>query len=160
LSHDAPGNLLPADGRQSANALRIARGVRRHLYALGYSTVAELPLRSGRRADLMAINSRSEIWIIEIKSSIEDLRADIKWPDYRLHCDRLFFATSPEVPDHVFPRDAGLLIADGFGAQLVRDAPSHRLPGATRKEVLARFARCAADRLHALFDPGLTGAAI
>lgn len=146
---------LLSDGRQSETALRIARGVRRHLFALGYSTVSELPLRSGRRADLVAIGPKCEIWIVEIKSSVEDLRIDVKWPDYRLHCDRLFFATTAEVPDHLFPTDAGLLIADGFGAQPVRDAPHHPLPGATRKEVLKRFARHAADRLHLIADPGL-----
>ena len=159
MTEDLPGSLLPADGRQSPAAVRIARGVRRHLFALGFSSVSELPLRSGRRADLVAVNARSEIWIVEIKSSIDDLRADAKWPDYRLHCDRLFFATAPEVPDHIFPPDAGLLIADGYGASLLREAPHHPLPGATRKEVVARFARHAADRLHLLFDPGLSGRA-
>ena len=160
MTGEASESLLPVDGRQSPTALRVARGVRRHLYALGFSTVPELPLRSGRRADLVAISAKSEIWIVEIKSSVEDLRADSKWPDYRLHCDRLFFATAPEVPEDIFPPDAGLLIADGFGAALVRDAPAHPLPGATRKELLSRFARHAADRLHLLFDPGLSGRAV
>lgn len=155
-----PETLLAPDGRQSPTALRIARGMRRHLYALGFSSVAELPLRSGRRADLVAINARSEVWIVEIKSSVEDLRADGKWPDYRMHCDRLFFATAPEVPEGIFPPEAGLWVADGFGAALLREAPLHPLPGATRKELLARFARHAADRLHLLFDPGLTGRAL
>lgn len=154
-------SVLPADpalltdGRQSPTALRIARGVRRHLYALGFSSVPELPLRSGRRADLVAIGPKSEIWIIEIKSSVEDLRADQKWPEYRLHCDRLFFATIAEVPDTLFPPDAGLLVADGFGAQQLREAPHHPLPAATRKEVLLRLVRHSANRLHMLTDPGL-----
>ena len=143
------------DGRQSQTALKIARGLRRHLRELGYSTVAELPLRSGRRADVVAIGPRSEIWIIEIKSSIEDLRVDVKWPEYRLHCDRLFFATVAEVPEAIFPADAGLIIADGFGALVVREAPAHPLAPATRKEVMARVARFAADRLHGYFDPGI-----
>ena len=84
---------VPApDRRQSETALAIARGTARLLRALGFACISELPLPSGRRADLVAINERGEIWIVEIKSSIEDLRADQKWPDYRAHCDRLFFA--------------------------------------------------------------------
>jgi hypothetical protein len=97
------------------------------------------------------------LWIVEIKSSIEDFRADRKWPDYRLHCDRLFFATAPHVPAAIFPADAGLILADAFGAALVREAPEHRLPAATRKAMMLRFAHAAALRLQALGDPGIGG---
>src|SRR3954463_16433468 len=86
-------NLVPPlDRRQSETALAIARGTARLLRSLGFSCVSELPLPSGRRADLVALNERGEIWIVEIKSSVEDLRADQKWQDYRAHCDRLYFA--------------------------------------------------------------------
>ena len=85
---------LPVDGRQSATALAIARGTTRLLHAHGYSVVSELPLPSGRRADLVALGADGTLWIVEIKSSIADFRADQKWMDYRLHCDRLFFATT------------------------------------------------------------------
>src|SRR5579872_6860691 len=86
-------NLVPPpDRRQSETALAIARGTARLLRSLGFSCISELPLPSGRRADLVALNERGEIWIVEIKSSIEDLRADQKWQEYRAHCDRLFFA--------------------------------------------------------------------
>ena len=146
--------ILPPDLRQSPTALRIARGVRRHLWVRGFASVSELSLRNGRRADIAALGPKGEVWIIEIKSSVADLRADAKWPDYRTHCDRLFFATAPEVPPGIFPEDAGLMVADGFGAEVLRDAPHHPLPGATRKELLLRFARSSALRLHALADPG------
>src|ERR1700681_4210575 len=100
---------LPPDGRQSATALAVARGTTRLLHALGFSVVSELPLPSGRRADLAALNGAGEIWIIEIKSSIADFRADQKWTDYRLHSDRLFFPTILDVPCEIFPRVRGLL---------------------------------------------------
>src|SRR6266853_5839046 len=104
----------PPDRRQSETALAIARGTARLLRSLGFSCVSELPLPSGRRADLVALNERGEIWIVEIKSSIEDLRADQKWPDYRAHCDRLLFATAAHVPLEIFPQDAGLIVADAY----------------------------------------------
>ncbi len=93
------------------------------------------------------------IWIVEIKSSIADFRADQKWMDYRLHCDRLFFATTIEVPCDIFPQDTGLIVADAFGAEIVCEAPEHRLHAATRKSMLLAFARAAALRLSALADP-------
>ena len=89
-------NLLPAppiDGRQSQTAFAVARGTARLLHAHGFSVVIELPLPSGRRADLVAFDAGGELVIVEIKSSIADFRADQKWHEYRLHCDRLFFAT-------------------------------------------------------------------
>jgi hypothetical protein len=144
---------LLADGRQSETALAIGRGTMRLLLSHGFCCVSELPLASGRRADLVALDGGGEIWIVEIKSSIADFRADQKWQDYRLHCDRLFFATSMEVPCEIFPPDTGLIVADAFGAQIVCEAPEHRLPAATRKSMMLRFAHCAALRLQSLIDP-------
>ena len=150
---NALASLLPPDRRQSQTALAVARGTKRLLHQLGFSAVSELALPSGRRADLVALDNASEIWIVEIKSSIEDFRADQKWMDYRAHCDRLFFATTVEVPCEIFPKDTGLIVADAFGAHVVCEAPEHRLHAATRKSMMLSFARCAALRLQALADP-------
>jgi hypothetical protein len=144
---------IPVDGRQSETAFAIARGTSRLLHAHGLCVVSELSLASGRRADLVALNPSGEIWIVEIKSSIADFRADNKWMDYRLHCDRLFFATCQEVPCEIFPPDTGLIVADAFGASIVCEAPEHRLPAPTRKSMMLAFARAAALRLQALADP-------
>jgi hypothetical protein len=143
----------PQDGRQSATALRIARGTTRLLHSLGFSVVGELPLASGRRADLVALGETGEVLIVEIKSSLADLRADRKWMEYRRHCDRLFFATTLEVPCEVFPADAGLIVADAFGAAIVCEAPEHRLAAASRRSIMLAFARAAALRLAVLADP-------
>jgi hypothetical protein len=146
--------LAPApDRRQSETALAIARGTARLLHSLGFACISELPLPSGRRADLVAINERGEIWIVEIKSSIEDLRADHKWPEYRAHCDRLFFAFTQALPCEIFPDETGLIIADAYGAHLQRPAPEHRLQAATRKSMTVRFALAAAQRINRLVDP-------
>jgi hypothetical protein len=146
--------LVPApDRRQSETALAIARGTARLLHSLGFASVSELPLPSGRRADLVALNDRGEIWIVEIKSSIEDLRADQKWPEYRAHCDRLFFAFMQDLRCEIFPDETGLIIADAYGAHLQRPAPEHRLPAPTRKSMTVRFALAAARRINHLVDP-------
>src|SRR5712672_1942576 len=137
----------------SISSLAAARSTTRLLHSLGFSVVSELPLASGRRADLVALGAGGELWIVEIKSSVADFRADRKWLDYRAHCDRLFFATTLEVPCEIFPPDTGLVVADAFGASIVCEAPEHRLHAATRKSVLLTFARAAALRLSALADP-------
>ena len=143
----------PQDRRQSETALAVARGTARLLRSLGFTSVSELPLPSGRRADLVALNERSEIWIVEIKSSVEDLRADHKWEDYRAHCDRLFFAFTQELPPEIFPKDTGLIVADAYGAHMHCEAPEHRLPAPTRKLMTVTFAMVAAQRINRLADP-------
>jgi hypothetical protein len=144
---------IPVDGRQSETALAVSRGTQRLLRSLGFCCVSELPLASGRRADLVALGGNGEIWIVEIKSSVADFRADNKWMDYRLHCDRLFFATTVEVPCEIFPPDTGLIVADAFGAEIHCEAPEHRLHASTRKSMLLAFAQAAALRLQSLIDP-------
>ena len=154
MSPASPNTMVfPVDGRQSPTALAVGRGTQRLLLALGLSCVCELPLGSGRRADLVGIGHNGDIWIVEIKSSIADFRVDQKWPDYRLHCDRLLFATASHVPLDIFPADAGLIVADAYGAELVREAPEHRMHAATRRSMMLCFARAAARRLQALADP-------
>ncbi len=96
-----------------------ARGTMRLLLSHGFTCVSELPLPSGRRADLVALGRSGEIWIVEIKSSIADFRADQKWMDYRMHCDRLFFATHARCAVRDLSEDTGLIVADGFGGEFV-----------------------------------------
>lgn len=153
MSEFDPMEIL--DGRQSEQAAAIQRGACRMLRMLGHSVVTELPLSTGHRADIVAIGRTGEIWIVEIKSSLADFQADGKWPEYRGHCDRLFFAVASDFPLDVLPEDTGLILADRFGAELMKDAPEHKLPGGRRKAVTLRFARAAAHRLYAVVDPGV-----
>ena len=135
------------DGRQSEKAMLVRRGSQALLHNMRHAILPELVLSNGRRADLTCLTEQGEIWILEIKSSIEDFRVDRKWPDYRFYCDRLFFATHPDVPVDIFPEDCGLIVADGYGAHVIRDAPEHRIAPATRKAMTLNFARAAAHRL-------------
>ena len=147
-------NLVPPpDRRQAQPALTGARGTARWLGSLGFSCISELPLPSGRRADLVALNARGDLWIVEIKSSVEDLRADQKWHEYRAHCDRLFFAFPQDLPCEIFPDETGLIVADAYGAHLHCEAPEHRLPAPTRKLMTVRFGMAAAQRINRLIDP-------
>jgi hypothetical protein len=153
MLNDLSGLSPPVDRRQSDHALSVQRGVGRLLRAYGFTMVTELPLATGRRADVVGLGPDGEFWIVEIKSSIEDFRVDQKWPDYRLSCDRLFFATHAGVPLDIFPEDAGLILADAYDAAVLREAPVHKLAGPTRKVMLLRYAQTAAARLHGLMDP-------
>lgn len=153
MASDLSRIVPPVDGRQSEHAAAIQRGVGRLLKISGFAMVTELPLATGHRADVVGLGPDGEIWIVEIKSSIDDFRVDLKWPEYRSSCDRLFFATHSGVPLDIFPVEAGLILADAYGAEIIRPAPHHRLAGGSRKVMLVRFAHAAAARLHGLIDP-------
>ncbi|HEX8417488.1 MAG TPA: MmcB family DNA repair protein, partial [Methylobacterium sp.] len=117
-------------------------------------TIPEFPLANGRRADVIALCPAGRLTIVEIKSSVADFRCDRKWPEYRDYCDRFYFALPTTLPDGLTPEDTGLIVADAFGAAILRDPPDHALSGARRKAVTLRFAHSAARLLHALADPG------
>jgi hypothetical protein len=131
----------------------VQRGVSRLLRAAGFAVLPEFTLTTGRRADVIGINPAGTIWIVEIKSSIADFRVDSKWPEYRDYCDRLFFAIPPAVPQEIIPADTGLIIADSWGADILRHPEEAALHAARRKAVTLAFARAAALRLQGLYDP-------
>jgi hypothetical protein len=144
---------LRPDGRQSETALAVQRGTGRLMRAHGFAVLAEYTLASGRRADLIGLKTDGTVWIVEIKSSREDFLVDQKWPEYRDYCDHLFFAIPPELDRSLMPTDAGLIVADQYGAEIMRPAPSHLLVAARRKALTLSFARHAAQKLHGLWDP-------
>lgn len=157
---DAVNSFATPMLRDYEQAAAVCRGASRLLHALGFAAMAELPLASGRRADLIALGGNGEFWIVEVKSCIADFRADRKWQEYRLYCDRLLFAVAPDFPVTILPADAGLIVADGYGGTLVREAPAHPLAAGRRKALFLRFGRAAAARLAAKNDPGLSDSSL
>ncbi len=124
----------------------VTRGAARLLVDLGYAPLAEVTLPNGRRADLMALSPKGELAIIEVKSGIEDYRVDRKWHEYLPYCDRFAFAVAPEFPQHILPEEPGLIVCDGFGGAVLREAPATPLAPARRKALTIAFARLAAMR--------------
>ena len=152
----SPGFLArdpqPAE-RLDKCAAHILRGVQRVLRAHAFTSISEVPLANARRADVMAINAQGQIWIVEIKSSIADFRSDQKWPEYLDFCDRYFFAVAPEFPSEILPADAGLILADAYGGEIIRKPEPQLMTAARRKSLILSFAMMSARRLHTIADP-------
>jgi hypothetical protein len=136
-----------------ARAPRIVRGVARHFGDLGAAVLAEVPLANGRRADLVVLDRKGGLAIVEVKSGSADLAADHKWPDYRDFCDRFYFAVDIAFPRARLPAGTGVVVADDHAAEIVAEAPTHPLSAARRKAVTLRFAHLAARRLTGVDDP-------
>lgn len=135
----------------------LARGVCRFLIDEGLAPVTEFSPARGLRTDVTALAPNGEIWVVECKSSVADFRSDTKWEGYLEWCDRFYFAGPADLPDDLLPDDHGLMIADGYGAEIVRPADKRPLAAARRKAQTQRIARVAALRLRALADPGVAG---
>ena len=147
MSFLSPDPEALRDGRQSPAAADICRGVARLLRAHGMASLAEVQLANGRRADVVAIATDGEIWIAEIKSSIEDFRADAKWHDYLGCCDAYYFAVMDDFPRELLPAEHGLIIADEHDAVILREAPHRPMPASRRRAQILRFGLVAAQRL-------------
>jgi hypothetical protein len=139
--------------REPITAQRLNRGVCRALAALGYAALTEFPLTSGRRVDVIAVNGAGETVIVEIKASTADYRADRKWNEYLEFCDAFYFAVPPAFPLALLPADCGLMIADDYGAEILRRPASQPMNGSRRRTQTLRLALAAMQRLGRLIDP-------
>jgi hypothetical protein len=147
---DDAGDILIECETRPQITLGVTRGAWRLLAALGVAAAPEVCLPNGRRADLMGLGSKGQIVIVEVKSGAEDFKADFKWQEYRPYCDQFYFAVAPEFPQSLLPEEPGLIVADGFGGAVVREAAHAPLVPARRKALTLAFGRLTAMRAASL----------
>lgn len=147
------------DSAALAGAASVRRGIGRLFARNQVWCIAEMPLRGGRRADLMGIDAKGHVVIVEIKVSRADLLGDSKWTDYLEFCDRFYWGLSPELDracleqDGFLPDRCGVIVADGYDAEIVRPAPLLQMAAARRKVEVERLARAALRRMATALDP-------
>ena len=132
----------------------ITRGVVRLMNDMGLAPLLEFRLTNRRRVDVAALDRDGKFTVIEVKSSLTDFRTDGKWQEYLPFCDFFYFAVNPDFPQEHLPDDAGLIVADPYGAQILRLAPEVSMNGNRRRTQTLRFARTGASRLAGRDDPG------
>jgi hypothetical protein len=125
----------------------LARGVTRLFADLGIAALAELPLANGRRVDVIGLGRDGSVHVVELKSCRADFLTDRKWPEYLDFADHFYFGVAADFPLALLPQTEGLILADRFGAEVVRQPAYRPLPAARRKALTLRFARAAAGRL-------------
>lgn len=140
-------------GAEERLAAALARGVSRTLGAHGGATLTEFTLRTGRRVDVIGVDDRGEITIVEIKTSVADFRSDGKWPEYLDFCDYFYFAVPEDFPRELLPDDCGVMVADAYEALILVPSEARPVNGSRRRALILRFARAAAQRLNTYTDP-------
>jgi hypothetical protein len=146
--------MEPINGPGPINgAQAVARGVARMFLRHDILLLQEVTLRNHRRADLMGLDAKGQIIIVEIKVARGDLLGDQKWTEYLEYCDRFYWAiptefdASPLDREGFLPDRSGVIIADAYDAEIVRPAATHALASARRKVETMRLARRAMQRL-------------
>lgn len=140
-------------------AALVARGIARLFARNDIWCLPEMPLRNGRRADLMGIDAKGQVVIVEIKVARADLLGDGKWPDYLDYCDRFYWGVPPALDRAPLenagfrPECCGVIVADGYDAEILRPAPLRPLAAARRKVEVERLARTALRRNLIARDP-------
>ncbi|MXP10765.1 MmcB family DNA repair protein [Pseudoblastomonas halimionae] len=159
----ASASSLPPAATDLATAQDVARGIQRLFARNDIWCVSEMPLRGGRRADLMGIDAKGKVVIVEIKVARADLVGDAKWTDYLDHCDRFFWGVPPHLDRAMLEREShrpdccGVIVADGYDGEILRPAPLQPLAAARRKVEVEALARTAMRRLTGLGDPETQG---
>ncbi len=154
-----PHAVSPMLDSSNATAKDVARGIMRLFARNGIWCLPEMPLKNGRRADLMGVDAKGLIVIVEIKVARGDLLGDNKWPDYLDFCDRFFWGVPPGLDrapletEAYQPSDCGVIVADGYDAEILRHAPLSSLAPARRKAQVEKLARAAMRRHTAMLDP-------
>nr|WP_246021840.1 MmcB family DNA repair protein [Alteraurantiacibacter aquimixticola] len=148
----------PTDAIGERRSQAVTRGICRLFARNDIWVIPEMPLRNGRRADLMGIDPKGRIVIVEIKTARGDLMGDGKWPDYLDFCDRFFWGLPPELDraclegEDFRPDLCGVIVADEYDAEIIRPAPSQPLAAARRKAEVERLARTALRRFTVQAD--------
>lgn len=141
--------------RNTETAEAVMRGVSRLIQQRGETCLSEFTLKTGRRVDLIALDRKGAFTVVEVKSSVADFRSDNKWREYLEFCDRFYFAVPLDFPTDILPTECGLMVADAYGSEILRESPPGVMNAARRKALTLRFARAAATRLMRLSDPPL-----
>ncbi|HMP55061.1 MAG TPA: MmcB family DNA repair protein [Novosphingobium sp.] len=139
-----PADSPPAPTPEERTARAVARGIARLFARNDIWCLPEMPLRNGRRADLMGIDGKGRIVLVEIKVSRADLLGDGKWTDYLDYCDRYYWGLPPSL-DRA-PLDTPPFRPETCGVIVAR-----------RKVEVERLARAALRRMNGLADPQIAG---
>lgn len=104
--------------------------------------------RGRLRADFLALNTKREIIIVEVKSCVQDFRTDKKWHKYLPYCNKLYFALTEDTWRAIqseIPKGIGVMILNDYGLTIVQSAKRRTVDLDHQLEILTRLAFRQAD---------------
>ena len=130
------------------NTQRITDAIARSYFGQGDGVLREFKLKNRRRVDLVTINDKGWIIIIEIKSSPEDFLSDKKWGEYIDWADQFYFGVAHNFPISILPKEHGIITTDGFDVYQAQPSPIHKLNGSRRNNLICKMAKASMRRIE------------
>ena len=130
------------------NTQRITDAIARFYYGQGDGVLREFKLKIRRRVDLVIINEKGWIIIIEIKSSPEDFLSDKKWGEYIDWADQFYFGVAHNFPIGILPKEHGIITTDGFDVYQAQPSPVSKLNGSRRNNLIRKMAKASMRRIE------------
>ena len=130
------------------NTQRITDAIARSYFGQGDGVLREFKLKNRRRVDLVTINDKGWIIIIEIKSSPEDFLSDKKWGEYIDWADQFYFGVAHNFPISILPKEHGIITTDGFDVYQAQPSPVQNLNGSRRNNLIRKMAKASMRRIE------------
>ena len=131
----------------------ILRNTMRFLANKGYQIISEFALPNKKRVDLIAINLKREILIVEVKSNIKNLKIDKKWKKYLKYCNFFYFALNNYQKVINIKKNIGIIKTNNLKTEIIQKPKYNKISIKRKSAIILKFALSAASKFHRLIDP-------
>ena len=131
---------------------KIMLNTMRFLSTKGYKVLTEFALPNKKRVDIIGINLKKEIVIVEVKSNKNGVKLDKKWKNYLNYCNYFYFACSEKINFNL-SKDIGIIQNNSNKTQITKEPKYKKLPENKKNKLIFKIALSAASKFHRLIDP-------
>ena len=131
---------------------KILQNTMRFLSAKGYRVLSEFALPNKKRVDIIGINLKKEIVIVEVKSNKNGIKLDKKWKNYLNYCNYFYFACSEKLNLN-FSENIGIIRNNCNKIEITKEPKYNKLPENKKNKLIFKISLSAISKFHRLIDP-------
>ena len=131
---------------------KILQNTMRFLSAKGYRVLSEFALPNKKRVDIIGINLKKEIVIVEVKSNKNGIKLDKKWKNYLNYCNYFYFACSEKLNLN-FSENIGIIRNNCNKIEITKEPKYKKLPENKKNKLIFKISLSAISKFHRLIDP-------
>ena len=123
------------------------------LISKGFKIITEFALPNKKRVDIIGINTKKEIVIVEVKSNKNNFKNDNKLKKYLKYCNYFYFSCNEEIKDICISKKVGIILYNSKNIEISRYSKYRKLSELIKNKIIYNFALSAASKFHRLVDP-------
>ena len=131
---------------------KIMLNTMRFLSTKGYKVLTEFALPNKKRVDIIGINLKKEIVIVEVKSNKNGIKLDKKWKNYLNYCNYFYFACSEKLNLN-FSENIGIIRNNCNKIEITKEPKYKKLPENKKNKLIFKISLSAISKFHRLIDP-------